>query len=533
MTVLEKLSAANQALSDNHLDEARRIVAEAESDIQTLDSSKLSAQIRANLGGLMIDLGDWTKDESLVERGTQYVQNALPIFQNPGLEIVHSYNAGNGHASLWKMRRSSSWANGRLDSAYLQAKSLYRQAIHLLEQHPTATSKEQIQELFVNYANLLDSHARSIEAIEYYDRALALNPSMGQALGNKGMALFYVSRLMRGYRHLFLEESRQLLEQATKVPLYPQMAEAFRADLKRISQIIDAHEHFQVEKNNERQPKSKFQKFFQNFCVRHRLFLTPALLLGMTKHSVYADPMFISQMVAPLDDKGKFPRYVTFLNQIKQDYVLARYFLVQSQYKSDVIDEVDDGVALYYPLDYSFDGAYIHLLKTSMRLALDVLDKIAYFIRDYCNVSSLADDKVNFRNVFSARSDPDLLRGELQQFKSNPFIFAIFDLARELAQGGFYSQIYEKRNALTHRFLVVHDMIVSDENPDIPRVSLNEFQKECIIAMQIARAAVMYLILLVDSEESAQTSDKTMPLPPALPVDDVLRWKPIAGERSQ
>ncbi len=524
------MAAINKALEFNNLIEAARLINEAETELPSLDSSEKSSQIRANLGCLMIDLGDWTNDEQLVARGTQYVQDALEIPLNIKLKILHLYNAGNGYASIWKMKRSVSWGEGKLNLEYLEAKNLFRQAIDLLKQHPDLTPSEQKQKLYVNYANTLDSHARFVEAIEYYDLAISLNPLMGEALGNKAMALFFVFRLMRGYRHLFLLESKSLLESALRTSLHVQMTESFRADLERITRIIDSHKDLQAEQISETKPRSPFQAFLHDFCTKHHLFLTPTTFLSARGSTVHGDPMFISQMTAPLNDKGKFSRYITFMNQIKQDYVLTRYFLVQSQYQSDIVDTIDEGVSLYYPLDYSLDGAYIHLLKTSLRLALDVLDKIANFIRDYCSVA-LQDDQVNFRNVFSSSASPDLLRPELQQFSRNRLIFALFDLSRDLSKDGYYASVYKRRNVLTHRFLVVHDMIVSDENADIPRVHLNEFRKECITAMQIARAAVMYLILFVDAEELKHPSGGVFPMPAALPIDHVLRWKPAAGEK--
>jgi tetratricopeptide (TPR) repeat protein len=189
MNILDRLRAADQALTDNNLEGAARLIKEAEGELPSLDSSERSAQIRGNLGCLMIDLGDWTGDEPLIARGTQLVQNALTAFHDARLRMMHLYNAGNGYSSLWKMRRSATWSMGRLSEDYLQAKYLYRQAIDLLKKDTSLASNELKQQLYVNYANTLDSHARIVEAIEYYDRAIALNPAMGEALGNKGMAL--------------------------------------------------------------------------------------------------------------------------------------------------------------------------------------------------------------------------------------------------------------------------------------------------------------------------------------------------------
>ena len=107
------------------------------------------------------------------------------------------------------------------------------------------------------------------------------------------------------------------------------------------------------------------------------------------------------------------------------------------------------------------------------------------------------------------------------------------DLAIDLSRNknGEYAYIYEHRNALTHRYLVIHDMILSDQTQDdIPRIHLNEFLNEVIFAMQITRAAVMYLIMFVDSEENKKI--KRIPYGSIYipPVDGVFRWTPPSKE---
>ena len=86
--------------------------------------------------------------------------------------------------------------------------------------------------------------------------------------------------------------------------------------------------------------------------------------------------MFISTIIVPLNDDITINRYITFLNQIKQDFVLARHFLIQSHYRSDIVDTIDKDVILYDPLDYSIHNAYIQFLKMSLKLTVDTFDKI-------------------------------------------------------------------------------------------------------------------------------------------------------------
>jgi hypothetical protein len=165
------------------------------------------------------------------------------------------------------------------------------------------------------------------------------------------------------------------------------------------------------------------------------------------------------------------------------------------------------------------------MLKTAFRLAVDVLDKIAFFVRDYYSVKSISSQKVNLRNLFSLETTPLNLRSELAG-KNNIFLFALFDLALDLRKNGYYEFVYERRNALTHRVLVVHDMILEESQEDIPRVNMHDFLKECIQIMQITRAAVIYLILMVDLEEQRASGKGPHGTISGTPVDGVLRWIP-------
>jgi hypothetical protein len=170
------------------------------------------------------------------------------------------------------------------------------------------------------------------------------------------------------------------------------------------------------------------------------------------------------------------------------------------------------------------------MIKTAYRLAVDVLDKIAYFVKDYYKVFTLSKRDTNFRNVFSTRKDPHKLREELKNV-NNSFLFALFDLSIDLRSGGYYNFVYEKRNILTHRFLVVHDMIISDtDTEDISRVYLGDFIDECILTMQIARSALMYLILMVDVEEGNSNESRYFAPVINTPVEGVFRWTPDCGE---
>jgi tetratricopeptide (TPR) repeat protein len=526
MNLFEKVMAASRALDNNDLAQAANLVSEVESEIPSISDQVVLLNVLPNLGGVVIDLGTWTHDETLLTRGIRYTSYALTEIPENKLSVVYHYNVANGLSSLWHIRWQNSLPKGEIDDSHLHAKTHYRKAIDLALKWPDAVDTHLKSQLLVNFANCLDSIGRSVEAVRWYDEALTLNPLMGEALGNKGITLHHLAFLSHGRTHLFLLEAQRLLKTALENSRHPRMTVPFREHYDEITRVIQGHEFIHAEEDLPPQPKSAFQEFLIQFCVTHNLYLTPAVFVGSNQTVVYGDPMFINHMVAPIDDNSKFERYVTFLNQIKQDYILARYFLIQSQYRSETIDLIDRDVALYYPIDYSLDGAYIQLLKASMAAAVNVLDKIASFVHDYCRVSSIADRDVKFRNIWSMPRTPYVLRPELGA-KKNLLLTALLDLSLDVRKGGYYERVYEYRNALTHRFLVVHDILISpQENSDIQRVVLDEFVQDCILAMQIARAAVMYLVMFVNVQEDRTEGNQPILPIPGIPLDDTLRWVP-------
>ncbi|HVU02294.1 MAG TPA: LA2681 family HEPN domain-containing protein [Polyangiaceae bacterium] len=72
-----------------------------------------------------------------------------------------------------------------------------------------------------NLANLFSTTGRFIDAIEWFDRALAENARFGMALGNKGMCLANYAKSLydAGHRLVFAGIARGLLEQAIALPL--------------------------------------------------------------------------------------------------------------------------------------------------------------------------------------------------------------------------------------------------------------------------------------------------------------------------
>ncbi len=531
--VLEEAKLTYQLLNSGRVAEAIALTKKLESLSTGLGDGGLKDTCLKHIAGSLIEIGKATQNRAWIQRGVAYLEKwaRSHLSAQDAWQALNYYNLANGYSSLWEFEREQCFTEGKDAQEHRQACINYRKATG----YSNSLHSSQAAEIWTNYGNALDGAGRCIEAIEQYDRALLLYPQMGMALGNKAIVLKHIAPLMRGHTHRFFLEARRLFQSAVLSPdVYPQAVSQFRAHLAQLDTWYDAHGETPPEPEEVElmEPVNEFHKFLCTFCAQHKLFLNPVTLLGGGNTHFYGDPMFVSEIRVPLEDKERHNRYLTYLNQIKQEYILARYFLVQSQYASEVIDAVDEGVLLFYPLDYSLYSTYIELLKAALRQAVSVLEKVAYFIYAYCELKTPRLSDVGFKSealwLKKDNAAKDTLRAELAQ-RQNPFLLALFGIFRDVSKGGEWAYIYEHRHALTHRFVAIHDTVITQpQDVHIERVSEGEFLKRAIKAMQVARAAVMYLILFVDEEEQGAVSGSggIEPTIYGTPVDGVFRHRP-------
>lgn len=532
MKTFEKCNKALEFFDSEDIPSAKALVLEVETELQNISDPVLHTQIQSNLGGLMIDLGKNTHDKDLIYRGKNYVEELVSQNSEDHILVAENYNLANGYLALWNLESRELFKRGEIGETFSLAKKYYRTALDIAKQSKNDIDPQLLVQIYTNLGNCLRDMGRFVEAVYYYDEALKINKFRGEAIGNKAITLRYLSSLAYGHSHLFLLESHRLLKESLIAPMPDDIRRAFQREYDKLTELIEKHGEITPETYKNSKVKSKFHQFSRDYCVRNQLYLTPATFVGKRNDVVHGDPMFISTMIVPLKDDTTINRYITFLNQIKQDFVLARYFLIQSQYRSAVVDTIDQDVILYDPFDYSIHNAYIQLLKMSLKLTVDTFDKIAQFLREYCNVPTDPKTETNFRNIWIKEKGKIVLRPEFTQ-KQNKFLFALFDLSLDLQKGGYFEKIYDRRNTITHRFLVVHEMMTPyDQTIVSSRVGKNDLIEVTVTAMKMLRAAVMYLIVFVDTEERKKKDPNKKYLP--LLSNRVLekyQWRPYDGDK--
>ena len=170
-----------------------------------------------------------------------------------------------------------------------------------------------------------------------------------------------------------------------------------------------------------------------------------------------------------------------------------------------------------YALDYSQFNIYVGLLKSAFKEAFNVLDKIAVFINDYYQLGHREEDiyfdslRGKGRNA-SIWEDDGTIRKEIVN-SENISLYALYDIYRDF-KSGRYQRIQDIRNALTHRRLVIFDSVLTDwdRKSDKHNIGYNTMLNETIDLMKLVKAAIIYLINFVNTEEEKKKKSNGKPI---------------------
>jgi LA2681-like HEPN len=254
-------------------------------------------------------------------------------------------------------------------------------------------------QILTNLGNQLSSVGRGVEARPMWTRALALNLRFGMALGNRGYGLTrYAGALYdKGHRDVFLYFAYQDLNAALSHKARygrhkDRDARAFFAEHRdKIAAYIDIPRATRVVKmDGFPLGKTDAERCYRRWVLQERLFLNPLNDLG--PYSIAArDILSLPSFTTPI---GEPPSLIGFFNQMKQEFVSARWMLYEGLHARRVHFS-DRDVTLLNTLDYPTLGLPIEQVKAAYRIAYSLLDKIAYFLNDYAKLG------MNARQVYS------------------------------------------------------------------------------------------------------------------------------------
>jgi len=490
----KQLNIVSSLINDGEFDDALNILNSLE------NQNPNNSYIQFNKVGLLIDIGYGLRDKKMIENAIGEGEYNLKGIKDKKYLAIMNYNLANGYLSLFNLiERNRIYAFAKSDNLQ-KSKSKFRDTVKIFNNYDNEFKKQ----VLVNYGNCLDTIGRTLEALYVYDKALKLDKNFSMAVGNRAQALAFFADISGEYRGaMYLEAYQELKSVINNEDIISiggiSAKKSFEGQLKEIESmfkdksVLDKKiEHPEYDKLG----LSKFEKFYIDFCVKEKLFLNFHIHKDNCESSI-VDPIFIS-LIIDINDNKTFYRLSKYINQIKEDYAVARLLLVQSQYRIEELDSISKRTTLINTLDYSQFNLYVGLLKSAFKEACDILDKIAFFINDYFCLG-LPERRIYFTSIWEKDNE---IRIEILE-SDNISLYALYDIYKDI-KSNYYKKIKDIRNAITHRKLVVYDSVLTnwDTKEDKVNIGYDTFLNESLNVFQLVKSAIIYLINFVNIEEN-------------------------------
>jgi hypothetical protein len=256
-------------------------------------------------------------------------------------------------------------------------------------------------------------------------------------------------------------------------------------------------------------PAIRFADSHLDWCRENELFLHVSHRC-LREDVDKLDPLFFRGLNAGIDDdeQQRARNLVDACNSIKQAYVSARYLTwLASGHDAplrDHLDAVRGRVAFLDTLEYARFGVRTGIAVHAFAAATNVLDQVAGFVHLYLGSGRVRD--VHFRTLARRRGRTAVdveLAAKLEPQSFNRGLLALCDLAADLDEPTPLADLLERRHTATHRFLVVHEMLLAEERGEwLERVEWRTLGEQSIAQLQMARAAFVYLARLIDINEA-------------------------------
>ena len=459
-----------------------------------------------SFSGLLINAGVQLKDKELVSEGVNYLSKNLKELSTQKTYAPGAYyNLANGFNALFDFeRRNNKYYSLFIKTELEQAKFNYLKALKCDFNKSLLRSQ-----IWVNLGNVYYDIGRVVDALDCYDKAITSKPDHGMAYVNKGRALYYFAWFSEKQRSSFVKEAHILIKKGLDLGIYKGAIPFYQDLIIKIEKHFKNKEMLNIDKANigiQIKAKTRFESYLINFCLKNKLYLNVCSFCQKCDQAI-GDPETIEKLISSIKNKNNvdnlYPHFFSYINQIKQDYITARFLFVFSQYTGININFVDNKVRLIDTLDYRHYNIRVELLKSSFVNFYNVLDKIACFIKEYLKLDYGSQKNVYFSDVWykGLRSEYGV-HGKIAETK-NIFLNALYNMHRDI-EDGQQDKLKGIRHKLTHSFLNIYWMAGME---DKKMTDMTLFEDTLELA-RIVRNAVIYLLKFVYVEETKKEKGK-------------------------
>jgi hypothetical protein len=377
-----------------------------------------------------------------------------------------------------------------------------------------------------NLGNAMNEIGRFVEAIEYWDTVLSVLPRFSMAIGNRGYGIYHYAFSLydSDQVEMFLKHSHAGLTKAlTSIDLHESARIGFTKTKKLIEDVI-LPDKIDINHDASSFGETDEEIRYRKWCLKNKLFLNPLNDLG--SYSIAAmDSLKLPSIVVEMDEG---PYYHGYFNQMKQEFVSARYLFYEGIQATDRPHFSDKKVSLVNTLDYPSYSLSVEKVKASFKTAYSIFDKIAFFL-NYYMVLNIPERRVSFKTFwYTTKRKEKRLRNELLKLKNWP-MRGLFWLSKDLYEDrqGFKDSIHPDaqelniiRNHLEHKYLKLHESIWlgnSERKNEAFRSIVDSlafsmyrksFEEKALRLLKMVRAAMIYLSLTIHWEEKKRWKNR-------------------------
>jgi tetratricopeptide (TPR) repeat protein len=507
-----EIEKINILCEENNLEEALK-----QSQL-LIEQAPENPQIQYHCSAFLIDCGSVLGNIDSIKQGIFFIEKLLEKLEilkedkdsrdNIRLKAELTYNLSNGYsAKAYLLNKNFSQKSDECKKALSIQKQLLQKII--LKQNEL--EKIFLADVLANYANLLTDLGRYVEAIDYYYDCLKLYPEHAVAMGNCASVLQRLINLSTAHNAKILYEVWRLFQEANRRKLQLKELAGHHVISQYQNALIAFEEYLSLNIGGSKSLQKRILGWEKAHSWQPSLFLqklrNDRLLLTVNPRptncpSEYKDDVFWGSICVSLEDKDDkwFQSLAYTFNNIKEDFATARYLYYQSL--SEETELVEKSRVTHYLQTYDFAdfGLRTGLLKTSLRIAIDCLDKCACFLNLYLNLNH-DQNKVIWNNVwYSNLSYKKGVHPEIEKrLNSNSALAALHDIKKDMYGNLSIYPYKDLRNYATHQLLVLYWERANEDT--ITRYNLENFKETTFFLLRMVKAVIIYLVDVVMIEE--------------------------------
>lgn len=297
-----------------------------------------------------------------------------------------------------------------------------------------------------------------------------------------------------------LSRAKNILKKYTNVPQTSLSAKALYDRIKNWSTPDLADDK---EKEYDNTEESAYNKWVNEHYLRLNLYndVNP-----VSVHS-QEDSFFFNGIFSPKDDMDFGKRQFQLLNEIKQEYVSARYMLYYYLTGARPTHYSDKNVKLADMYDLSNYSFYLESAKAAFRALYSLLDKIAFALNDYLKLG-IPEERVSFNKMWYDGKHGFTIRKEILKYDTLINLAGLLFIRNDIFGGDeYYLQAEETkllnkvRNAMEHWSVIIVDDAVVEDSKSILTIGRKEFESVAMNLIKTIRQAIFCYVNAVNHIE--------------------------------